>query len=179
MNQQIPASNNQILLKTERFSVEEVQRILSDGTIRNRAVIRHPGAVVILPLVGHDHVCLIRNFRAAVGRELIELPAGTLTPGENPLAAAQRELSEETGYVGGSWELMQTFFPSPGILDERMVLYRASELTPGPPAREHGEEIENLVVPWDEALRMIRDGKIEDAKTLAGLLLEDQRRRGW
>jgi ADP-ribose pyrophosphatase len=133
--------------------------------------------VVILPLVDQDQVCLIRNYRVAVGRELIELPAGTLTPGEEPLAAAQRELCEETGYRGGRWERMQTFFPSPGILDERMVLYRASQLTAGAPAREHGEEIENLVVSWDEALRMVRAGKIEDAKTLAGLLLEDQRRR--
>jgi ADP-ribose pyrophosphatase len=138
--------------------------------VQVREVIRHPGAVVILPLVDPDHVCLIHNFRIAVGQRLIELPAGTLEPPEVPLAAARRELTEETGYRTDQFRLLHTFYPSPGILDERMFLYLATELTPGSPARQPDEAIENLVVPWQTALAMVDDRTIQDAKTIIGLL---------
>jgi ADP-ribose pyrophosphatase len=159
------------LLETERFSVEEVWRELPGGQRRTRAVIRHPGAVVVIPMVDDNRVCLIRNFRVAIGRALLEVPAGTLVPGEDPLQAAERELIEETGYRAGRWQPLQSFWVSPGILDERIHLFLATELEPGPPAREPGEEIENVVVNWQEALAMVRRGEIEDAKTLIGLLL--------
>jgi ADP-ribose pyrophosphatase len=98
------------------------------------------------------------------------LPAGTLEPGEDPLAAAHRELAEETGYRAGSMELLVSFFSSPGILDERMHLYLAKDLAPGPMDLQAGEEIQPVLVPWAEALCMARDGRIIDAKTLIGLL---------
>ncbi len=164
------------LLQTERFSVERVCRELPNGQRRTREVIRHPGAVVILPMVDDDHVCLIENYRVAVGRSLFELPAGTLDAGEDPLEAAVRELAEETGYRGGTWSPMHSFLVSPGILDERMHLFRAIGLEPGPPAREPGEEIQNQVVSWNEAMAMVQRGEIEDAKTLIGLLLADRDR---
>lgn len=166
------------LLSTERFSVDELSYRSSDGAELDRAVIRHPGAVVILPLIGQERVCLIRNYRLAVGRTLLEVPAGTLVPGEEPLAAARRELAEETGYRGGKWQLLQRFYASPGILDERMHLYLASELEPGPPAREPGEEIENVLMDADEALRLVREGQIEDGKTIVALLLWQAGLRG-
>ena len=173
-----PAENpSQTLLVTSRFRVEQVDRRLADGTVKRREVVRHPGAVTILPLVAPDRVCLIRNYRVSVGQTLIELPAGTLEPGEDPQRTAVRELQEETGYQAGRMELLHTFYLSPGILDERMHLYLATDLRPGPAARERGEEIENLLTAWDEALRMASDGTIRDAKTLVGLLLYERLRR--
>jgi ADP-ribose diphosphatase len=142
----------------------------ADGMTHEREIIVHPGSVVVLPLVDAERVCLIRNFRVAVGEALIELPAGTLEPGEDPLETAGRELAEETGYRAGKLEKLSEFYMSPGILCERMHLFLASELTPGQEGREPGEEIENLVVSWTEALRMARCGEIRDAKTLVGLL---------
>jgi ADP-ribose pyrophosphatase len=108
---------------------------------------------------------------------MIELPAGTLDVGERPEDCAHRELIEETGYRAGRLEPLCSFYVAPGILDEYMHLFVASELTPGKPAREAEEQIENRVVSWDEALRMIHSGQIDDAKTLIGLLLYDARRK--
>jgi ADP-ribose pyrophosphatase len=162
--------NNKILLSAKRFQVELVSRVGPDGRVHQREVVRHPGAVTILPMVDDQHVCLIKNYRLAVEQTLIELPAGTLEPGEDPLATARRELAEETGYQAARWEHLASFFLSPGILDERMHVYMATGLTPGTPAREPNEEIENLVVPWREALAMVADGRIEDAKTIVSLL---------
>ena len=110
-------------------------------------------------------------------RPSLELPAGTLEPQEDPQEAAKRELAEETGYRAGCWRHLHSFYLSPGILDERMHLYLAIDLVAGEPAREPGEEIETLVTPWQEALRWIQTGEIEDAKTIVGLLFYDQFRR--
>jgi ADP-ribose pyrophosphatase len=170
-------STDRTLLRTSRFRVVEVSRRAADGSSRTRAVIRHPGAVTILPLVDPETVCLIRNFRVSVGQTLIELPAGTLEPGEDPQTTAQRELAEETGFRAGRWQQLRVFYLSPGVLDERMHLFLATELVAGPPAREPGEEIETLVTPWGQALAWIDSGEIHDAKTIAGLLLYDRLRR--
>jgi ADP-ribose pyrophosphatase len=166
-----------LLLETSRFRVEEVQQPTASGGTRPRQIVRHPGAVTVLPLVDDEHVCLIRNFRVSVEQTLIELPAGTLEPGEQPADNARRELIEETGYVAGSIEKLHSFLLSPGILDERMHLYVARDLQPGPQALEEGELIENLVVTWDEAMAMVERGEISDAKTLVGLLWWDRVRR--
>jgi ADP-ribose pyrophosphatase len=159
-----------VLFRGTRFNVEEVYQKLDDGTLHCKQVIRHPGAVVILPLVDDSHVCLIHSFRPAVNRWLLELPAGTLEPNEPPLVTAGRELIEETGYRAESIQHVHTFVMSPGILDEKMYFYVARGLREGDPAREAGEQIENLVYSWSEIDRLLRDGKIEDAKTLVALL---------
>ena len=117
-----------------------------------------------------SHVCLIRNFRVSAGKTLVEIPAGTLEPGEDPRAAAFRELAEETGYHADEMELLAACYLSPGILDERMHVFVATGLTLGQAAREPGEQIENLVTTWAEAVQQIRDGTIQDAKTIVGLL---------
>ena len=168
---------NHILLTASRFRVESVERTAPDGSVRRREVVRHPGAVTILPMVDRDHVCLIRNYRVSVARTLIELPAGTLEKDEDPAHTAHRELIEETGYRAGRMEKMHEFLLSPGILDERMHLYLATELTAGAAQREPGEEIDNLVVPWATAIEWVLKGQIEDAKTLVGLLLYDALRK--
>jgi ADP-ribose pyrophosphatase len=154
-----------------------VEQVTSSGQRRSREVVRHPGAVVLLPMVDDDHVCLIRNYRVSIGKTLIELPAGTLEPDEPPIVTAGRELLEETGFVAEQLELLHTYYPSPGIMDERMYLFVARRLTYAAPQRELGEEIDNLVVSWDEALALIDRREIHDAKTLAGLLLYDRWRR--
>jgi ADP-ribose pyrophosphatase len=159
----------ELLLDTRRFQVIQKYQDTPQGSLA-RQIVLHRGAVVILPIFDDGRVVLIRNFRISVDEELIELPAGTLEDGEDPLATAHRELAEETGYRARSIELLTDFFSSPGILTERMFLYLATGLEGGEPALEQGEDIQAMPVAWDEALRMARDGRIHDAKTLVGLL---------
>jgi ADP-ribose pyrophosphatase len=166
------------LLRTRLFTVVGQDFDPSHGVSVQRQWVRHPGAVVIVPLVDEDRVCLIRNHRLTLGKTLIELPAGTRDPDESPEATAARELAEETGFRAASWTKLHEFFTSPGILDERMFLFLATGLVAGVAAREPGEEIENLIVSWDEAVSMAIDGRIEDGKTLVALLLWDSLRRG-
>ena len=161
------------LLITERFRVEQVHQALSDGGTRTRAVVRHPGAVAIIPLVDSDHVCLIRNYRISVEETLVELPAGTLEPPDSPESTAHRELIEETGYRAQQLRELHSFYLSPGILDERMHLFLAEQLDFVGAQREPGEEIENLIVSWAEAIKLVHDGVIQDAKTIVGLLMYD------
>jgi len=142
-----------------------------DGKEVRRDVVLHPGAVAVLPLVDDRHVCLLHNVRPAVGETLLEIPAGTLEPGEAPEAAAVRELAEETGYTAARWRKLCEFFPSPGVLSERTHLFVAEGLTPGPSRPEHDEELRPVVIPFEEALRQATDGTVRDAKTLVAILL--------
>lgn len=160
----------ELLLKTERFNVVRDSFVTSSGQTKSREIVRHPGAVVIVPRLSDGSVCLIRNYRLSVKQTLIELPAGTLEKHETPQSQAERELIEETGYRAGSMQPLLSFYLSPGILDEQMHVFLATDLRPGEAAREVGEEITNLVVPWQEAIAMIFRGEIHDAKTIAALL---------
>jgi len=162
--------NPKTLLETRRFSVVEEAVTQRDGKSAALKYIKHPGSVAILPLVDHDRVCLIRSRRITVGKSLIEIPAGTREPNESPLETARRELSEETGYRAAQFDELAVFHPSPGITDERMWIYVASGLIAGQHAREPNEEIENLVVPFSEAMQMLERGDIEDGKTIIALL---------
>lgn len=161
-------SSEEELLRATRFRVVRVVQATERGP-RPREIIRHPGSVTIVPLLDRDRVCLIRNLRVAVGKRLLELPAGTREPGEPVAETAQRELREETGYQARHWHRLPGFFVSPGILDERMELFLATELTAQAPEREVGEDIENAIMTWDEIDGALRDGTIEDAKTIVGL----------
>jgi len=165
------------LLETRRFRVVRRREQLADGSVRGREVVLHPGSVVVVPFVDDDTVCLVNVVRTAVGRTLLELPAGTLDREEPLAAAARRELTEETGYRAGRVEPAGSFWMSPGILRERMHLFVARELVPGPQALEPGEQITTRLVAWNDAVAMCRDGLIDDAKTVAGILLVDARRR--
>lgn len=149
-----------------------------DGKPVTRDVVLHPGAVAILPLVDDGHVCLLRNVRPAAGATLLEIPAGTLEPGEPPEAAAMRELAEETGYQASEWRKLTEFYPSPGVLSELTRLYLARGLTAGTSRPEQDEELESIVVSWDEARRWCLDGTVRDAKTLVAILLWDRLHRG-
>ncbi|HEY5315366.1 MAG TPA: NUDIX hydrolase [Pirellulales bacterium] len=170
-------SQEKTLLEARRFRVVSLEYRDGDGRPHTREVVRHPGAVTILPLISPDRVCLIRNYRAGVDQTLLELPAGTLEPGEDPRNTALRELQEETGYQAQQMELLCEFYTSPGILDELMRLYVATGLTVGPQRLDEGEEIETQVVDWDECLRLVQQGAIRDGKSLVGILLYDNLRR--
>jgi ADP-ribose pyrophosphatase len=169
--------DDSVLFKARRFRIERALQPCADGSVREREVVIHPGSVVVVPMVSADAVCLVEVVRVAVGETLLELPAGTLDRDEPPLATAARELAEETGYRAGRIEPAGSFWMSPGILRERMHLFVAHDLVAGEQALEPGELIEPRVVPWQEAVAMCLDGRINDAKSVAGILLHDARRR--
>ncbi len=175
----LPTSNpHEILFQGKRFAVARVPQPCNDGSVRDREVILHPGSVVVVPMVSPNSVCLVEVLRVAVGRTMLELPAGTLDHGdEPPIDTAARELAEETGYRAGRIEPAGEFWMSPGILRERMHLFVAHELVPGTQALEPGELIQPKVVAWDDAVAMCLDGRIDDAKSVAGILTVAMRRR--
>jgi ADP-ribose pyrophosphatase len=166
-----PMTAARVLLETRRFRVERMEEPCADGSLRPREIVVHPGSVVVVP------VCLVEVERVAVGRALLELPAGTLDRPEPLDAAAARELAEETGYVAGRITPAGAYWMSPGILRERMHLFVAEDLVAGPQALEPGERNTPRVVAWQDAVAMCLDGRIDDAKTIAGILIVDARRR--
>src|ERR1035441_7609601 len=152
------------------------------GHRHTKDVIRHNGSVVILAVdesknPADPDVILERQYRHAAGQYLIELPAGTRDPGESPLAAAKREMIEETGFRAKRWTMLLRYFASPGFLGEWMQIYLARDLREGTAMPELDEQIEILRVPLSQAMKMIADGKIHDGKTLIGLSLYDAARR--
>lgn len=167
----------ELLLTTSRFRVFREYQPLANGTTRPREIVRHPGAVVIVPLLDSGEVCLIRNYRISVKQTLLELPAGTLEPNEPPIETAGRELIEETGFRAKNIFPLHQFFLSPGILDERMHAFLATGLTAGPTALEAGEEIVNEILPLTAAVEKIFSGEIQDAKTIATLLMVERLQR--
>lgn len=166
----------EIIYRGRKIELAIESSALADGSVIRREMVLHPGAVVIVPLVDADHVCLLRNQRFVVGETLWELPAGTLEPPESVEHCAARELAEETGYRAGRWRRLAEFYPSPGILSERMYLLLAEELVPGPTNLEKDEKLEPKIVAWKEAIAWVMDGTIHDAKTMIGLLLWDRLR---
>ncbi|MEL6898022.1 MAG: NUDIX hydrolase, partial [Planctomycetota bacterium] len=140
-----------------------------DGKIHQKEVMRHPGSVALLPLLDDGRIVLIENYRAALGRRLLEVPAGTREPEEAPEITAKRELQEETGYVAETLTPICGFYSLPGITDEFMHVYLATGLRAGPANREVTEEIENRILTVDAAMQLLRDGTINDAKTMIAL----------
>src|SRR5436309_6684565 len=142
------------------------------GGIRaRRDVVRHWGSIVILAVDDTEHeqnILLEHQYRHAAGQMMWELPAGRIDNGESELAAAKRELLEETGYTAKRWKKILDFYVSPGFLDETMTIYLAEELTSGVAQPEADEKIAIKLVPLSKALRMVRAGLIRDAKTIVG-----------
>jgi len=155
--------------------------VTKDGLERSRDIVLHPGAVTMIAILPDRQVLLVRQYRHPSGEVLVELPAGTLDmmgdgSTEEPLKAAQRELSEETGYRAETWTKLAEFYTAPGFASELMHLYLATGCSPDP---DYGGpmEDERLIldkVPFEKALAMADDGKIRDAKTLLGLYLVDR-----
>ncbi len=154
-----------------RIRVEVNTLTTADGRTIRRDAIRHPGAVVILPVLDAERVVLLRNFRFVIGETLWEVPAGTVEPNEPLEACAKRELLEETGYTAAKWHSLGFLYASPGVLDEKLHLFVAEELTAGDAKPEPDEQLEPVTVRLDDAIRMCLDGTIRDAKTITSLLL--------
>jgi ADP-ribose pyrophosphatase len=163
----------QIVFEGKKFHVEQ-RPFDVNGAVHVYDVIVHPGAAVILPVLDDGRLVLISNYRVAVGQELIELPAGTLDPGETHAECAARELTEETGYRAARLAPLVNFYSSPGILNEQMHVFLATSLTPGPTAFDAGEQIRVLRLSYAEALAAIQDGRITDGKTILALLYYDR-----
>ncbi len=160
---------HETLLSTRLFQVERRSYPGADGTPLVRDIIVHPGAVVILPRLDDDHIVMIRNHRHAAGERLLELPAGTLEPGEPPIDAAARELEEETGYVAGRIEPFLEFYTTPGICTELMRAFVATDLVKTQQRLEHGEEISVETLEVDRVRGAVHDGTIRDGKSIATL----------
>lgn len=142
---------------------------LPNGVTVDLEIVRHPGASAVVPLKEDGTVVLIRQFRHAAGGFIYEIPAGKLSPGEEPLACADRELEEEIGYRAGSFELLSTIFTAPGFTDEVIHIYKATGLMKGRQQLDRDEVLEVVEMPLCEAVMMIRTGTIRDAKTIVGL----------
>lgn len=155
----------------QRWSVERVTVHKPDGSTAERDYIVHPGSVVLVPVLDDGRVVLIRNWRHSLRRTLWELPAGTIEPaGEEPLKCAGRELIEETGYEAATIAPLLSFFAAPGLADEHMRAYLCTGLRHVGQSTDDAEHIVVEPVTADEAVAMIGDGRIVDAKTIAVLL---------
>ena len=144
---------------------------LASGRETTREVVEHPGAVAIVPLLPDGRVVLVRQYRHAVGRVLLEIPAGTLDqPGESEEGAVARELEEETGYRAARLTPLTTFYTAPGFCTERLTVYLATGLTRGEQNPAHDEAITVELVALDDIPTLLARGELGDAKTLVGLL---------
>ena len=162
------------LVKLYRDTVE-----LPDGKQADREIVKHPGAVAMVPLLPGGDVLLVRQYRTAARRILLEIPAGTLEPGEDPLIAAERELQEETGYKPGKLVRLGAQYTAPGYTSELIHLFLATELEAARLDADDDEFIEVVRLPFDEALRQVIAGEIPDGKTQVALLLvADYLKRG-
>ena len=153
---------------TIRLRLDKI--VLPSGKETLREVIEHNGAVAIVAVDDEKNVLLVRQFRHAAGKELLELPAGGVDPGEAPEETARREMQEETGYSPGKMESMGGFYSAPGYASEYLHLFLATELTPARLIAEDTEEIKLVSVPLGKAVELIHSGEIQDAKSIAGLL---------
>ena len=159
--------------------VDQVEYPSGNPSIREIA--HHPGGAVTVPMMDDGSVIMVRQLRYPLGRHIVELPAGKLNPGEDPLVAAARELEEETGWVAGKLEKLTTMYTTPGFCDEVLHIYIATELKPAPAGhkREEGEfTMSLLMMPLADAIALVEKGELQDGKTIVGLLLADRQRRG-
>lgn len=155
------------------FNVDRMQVKLPEGQMATRDVIRHPGAVAIIAITDDNKICLVRQYRAAIGRITLELPAGKLDPGEDPLDCANRELKEETGVVADKMAYLTTIATTPGFTDELIHIYMATGLTFEQPCPDEDEYISIDLVDSNDLVDAVLDGQIEDAKTVVGSLIWD------
>ena len=165
--------SSEIAWKGKIFDVERMQVRLPNGRTSVRDIVRHHGAVAIVALTETGKIALVRQYRASLGRVTVEIPAGKLEPGEDPLACARRELKEETGFVPGRIAYLTTIASSCGFSDELIHIYLATQLDFEGAQPDEDEFLNIDLVPVNELVDAVLDGKIEDAKTVVGALACD------
>jgi len=165
--------SSSILYRGRIINVRQDQVILPGGKAAIREVVEHPGAAAVLALDDQERVILVRQYRQPAAAVLLEIPAGKLDPGEEPLECAKRELAEETGLCGNSWRPLGWFYLSPGFCNEKIHLFLARELTSTHPlpTADLEEMVEVISLPLGELLEMAAQGELTDAKTVIALYL--------
>lgn len=155
--------------KVVKLRIDAVR--LPNGRIARREIVRHPGAVAIVPIDAEGKIVMVKQYRYAAGRVLLEIPAGTLELGEPPEVCAIRELQEETSFKPGRIEKIGGIYVAPGYTTEFIHLYRATNLTPSRLEMDDDEQIEVLHLSMEDVLARIKSGEIADGKTISGVLL--------
>ena len=170
--------SSRVVFRGPVFKVTHDEVVEPSGIHAKRDIVRHPGSVVVLAIDEsrpEPRVLLERQYRYAADDYLWELPAGRIDEGEAELAAAKRELLEETGYTATQWRRIVRYYASPGFIDETMAIYLARDLHRGDAQPEDDESIRTRLFPLSAAIQMVLSGKIRDGKTLLGILLFDKR----
>ncbi|MVP00121.1 NUDIX hydrolase [Paenibacillus lutrae] len=142
---------------------------LPNGEMATREIVKHPGAVGVLAITGDDRMIVVEQYRKPLGKSQVEIPAGKLDPGEEPMTAALRELEEETGYRSESLQPVCSFYTSPGFADEILHLFAAQGLTAGEARPDEDEFLECTAITMEEAKELIAQGRISDAKTITAV----------
>lgn len=156
------------------IDVERLEVSLPSGKKSTREIVRHNGGAAIVAIDDNDEVFMVRQYRIAAGKELMEIPAGKIEKGEDPAVCAERELREETGYSAGQMRLLTTLYATPGYCSEKLYVYLATNLTSGHPHRDEGEFLKVRKYKLQDLLEMVYEGQISDAKTVAGILLAER-----
>ena len=169
--------SGEILFEGRVFTIELDQIEFPGGQTASREVVRHSGGVGVLAIDEENQVILVRQYRYAAGREMLEIPAGKLEPGEDSAAAGLRELAEETGYRAGVYESLGEIIPTGAYCTERIYLYLAKELVPGETHPDEDEYVELVKMPMAELCAAIARNEVQDAKTIAAVLRYQLRER--
>ncbi len=151
-----------------KLRVDTVRK--SDGKETTRDIVEHADAVVVVPVDANGNILMVKQYRQAVGKDLLELPAGGIEPGEDPIAAVAREMREETGFLPRKIVPLGGFYSAPGYTTEYLYLFLATDMIPAPLVAEDTAEIKPVPIPQNKIPQMISSGEIRDSKSLAGLL---------
>ena len=160
---------SQLIAKSSRLEMREDAIELDDGSEKLYHVVSHPGASAILPIDGEGNILLVKQYRYPVDQILLEIPAGLIENGEDPMVCAQRELREEVGVDAHVIEPLFDIYTAPGFTDEKIYLFVAKELFPSPLQAEDSDEIDVVKVSREEAMKLIKSKNIVDAKTIIAL----------
>ncbi|MFN3741151.1 MAG: NUDIX hydrolase [Anaerolineales bacterium] len=162
---------SEILFRGRAFAIRRDTLLTPDGRETRFDIVEHHGSVVLIPLDDEGNILFVRQYRHAAGRDLLELPAGSLDEGEAPEDCAARELREETGYAAKAFEKVGEFYLAPGYSTEKMSVFVARDLFPAPLTADDDEFLDLVRMPLEQALRAAEEGRIPDAKSLAALYL--------